>query len=167
MLKSMPFELDGLTTIQKLPKIHCYGFEDLGDDPLLHRWRATWEADGSGIWLQAFPVIRNTPTGAWIAKYAYREATKQPWEDGAPAKGWNCDPNFKRWISNKSGASYAKPTKDDAIKSLAIRLTRWTCRIKAEYDRAMVATETLKELRPELSSYAETAKKNLSVMAKI
>jgi len=161
MLKSVTFELDGLTTIQTLPRIHCYGFEDLGDNPLLHRWRATWEADGSGIWMQAMPVIRNTPTGAWIARHAYREATKQPWEDGAPAKEWNYDPNFKRWVSNKSGASYAKPTKEEAIKSLAIRLTRWTCRIKAEYDRAMIATGTLKALCPEFSSYAETSKKNL------
>lgn len=147
--------------LTKVPTIHCYGYDDLGDDPLSHRWRATWEQDGFGIWLQAYPVIRTTPTGVWIAKHAYRQATKQPWEDGAPANEWVYRAEERRWISNKSGASYAKPTKDDAIKSLAIRLTRWTCRIKAEYDRAMSAAETLASLRPELSLYADTAKKNL------
>lgn len=153
----VPFSLE----LTKVPTIHCYGYDDLGDTPQLHRWRATWEQDGSGIWLQAFPVIRDTPTGVWIAKYAYRQATKQPWEDGAPANEWVYRAEERRWISNKSGASYAKPTKDDAIKSLAIRLTRWTCRIKSEYDRAMSAAETLASLRPELSLYADTAKKNL------
>ena len=145
----VPFSLE----LTKVPTIHCYGYDDLGDDPLSHRWRATWEQDGSGIWLQAFPVIRNTPTGVWIAKYAYRRSGV-----------WDYEEVYKRWISNKSGASYAKPTKDEAIKSLAIRLTRWTCRIKAEYDRAMSAAEALASLRPELASYADTAKKNLTAL---
>lgn len=156
----VPFSLE----LGKVPTIHCCGYEGLEDNPQTHRWRATWEADGSGIWLQAFPVIRQTPTGVWIAKYAYLQATKQPWEDGAPANEWVYRAEECRWISNESGASYAKPTKDDAIKSLAIRLTRWTCRIKAEYDRAMEASISLTKLRPDLASYADTAKKNLTAL---
>ena len=141
--------------------LHC-NHSDLGDEPDKHRWRASWvtawdESLICGIQLDAYPVLRLTPTGAWIDPVAMRQATKQPWEDGAPGMEWITHLGHKRWVGNVSGSAWAKRTKEDAILSIAIRLTRWAQKCANDHARAMAAVETLRVLRPDMPSYADNA----------
>lgn len=144
-----------------------YDVRDLGDDASAHRWRAWWRQGYSdlgvnGIVLHAYPVIRATPVGAWIDTDAVREATKPPWEEGAPALEWTkADWHRTRWVSNTSGAAWAKPTREAAIYSLAVRLDRWATNIAREARRAKQAADAMAELRPDLASLAERAKLSL------
>lgn len=147
--------------------VQDYDAVDLGDDATTHRWRAWWrtgysDSGPNGIILRACPVIRATPTGAWIDTDATREATKQPWEDGAPALEWTkADWHRTRWVSNTSGAAWAKTSREAAIYSLAVRLDRWATNIAREARRAKQAAKVMAELRPDLACLAERAKWSL------
>ena len=161
------FQIDGFS-VQMEPAITKYGFDDLGDNPTLHRWRAFWAFSDvigvtGGIELRAYPVIKCNPASVWINADGYRQATKQPWEDGAPANEWV---SFQPWMRRKlchngAGAAWAKPTQEDAINSLAVRLVRWSNHLRAETDRARSAIDVLEKLRPDLGGYSETANHNL------
>jgi hypothetical protein len=168
----MTFKLAGLS-VEQVPAITKWGFEDLGDDPTKHRWRAWWaggDGDGEthGIELRAYPVIKVNPASVWINEDGYRQATRQPWEDGAPAKEWvPFDPRNarRRLCHNGAGAAWAKPTQDEAILSLAIRLMRWTARLNTEMKRAETAIKVMEALRPDLPSWTECARQNLAGQA--
>ncbi len=140
-----------------------YDARDLGDDAMAHRWRAWWRQGYSdlgvnGIILRAYPVIRATPAGAWIDTDATRKATKQPREEGAPALAWTKGNGHKtRWVSNTSGAAWAKTSREAAIYSLAVRLDRWATNIAREARRAKQAADVMAELRPDLARFAEHA----------
>ena len=140
-----------------------YDARDLGDDATAHRWRAWWRQGYSdlgvnGIVLRAYPVIRATPVGAWIDTDATRQATKQPWEEGAPALEWTKGNWHKtRWVSNTSGAAWAKTTREAAIYSLAVRLDRWATNIAREARRAKQAADVMAELRPDLARFSDRA----------
>lgn len=144
-----------------------YDARDLKDDPSAHRWRAWWrtgcdDLGPNGIELHAYPIIRATPCGAWIDVDASRQATKQPWEEGAPALEWTKAGWHKtRWVSDNSGQSWAKPTQEEAIRSLAVRLERWSANIARDVRRASQAVEVMAELRPDLARYATAAQHNL------
>lgn len=155
-----------------IPSIRVYNVdhgEAATDDPDAHRWRATWSwgwDDGSlpDIALTRYPVVRKTPKGAWIDPYALREATKQPWEEGAPDCAWVTHDDHLRWVSDGGGAAWAKRTQEEAIQSIAIRLTRWSGNVRDEWERASAASKALKILRPDLSRRAEDAARILSAM---
>ena len=150
------------------PSITQYGFDDLGDNPSSHRWRAQWvfcwAGRCKGISLSAHPVLRATPCGVWINADGYRQATKQPWEDGAPGEEWvPFEPWMKkRFVMDGSGQAWAKPTREEALHSLAIRLTRWTANISSAADKAASAASVLQVLRPSDADFAATATKNLA-----
>lgn len=155
-------------SVERVPSITSFYFADLGDNPTTHRWRAQWSFDSrgdcDGIHLAAHPVLKLTPCGAWINVDGYREATKQPWEEGAPAKEWvPFQPSWmkKRFINNGSGQGWAKPTREEALHSLAIRLCRWTGNIRREVERARSAAEALRKLRPQEEHLAKAAINNL------
>jgi hypothetical protein len=161
------FLFDGMTA-EMQPAITKWGFEDLGDEPDKHRWRAWWADDGTGgvcgIELRAYPVIKVNPASVWINEDGCRKATKQPWEDGAPAMEWvpfNPARMKKRICHNGASASWAKPTQDEAIRSLAIRLCRWTARLHTGMKRAESAAAVLEKLRPEWSAFSQTARAHL------
>ena len=148
------FKLDGLS-IENEPAITKWRYEDLGDDPVKHRWRAWWAGgdavnDVSGIELRAYPVVRATPCGVWIDDLA--------WRDG---RGWQMTTTKGKWLSIGGRQSWAKLTQDAAIESLAIRLCRWTNMISDAQKRAGDAATSLKKLRPDLACFSETAIKNL------
>lgn len=156
-------------SLKKEPQISKWGYEDLEDDPATHRWRASWDTgydrDVVGIHLCAYPVLKRTRCGVWLNTNSYREATKQPWEEGAPAADWA--PFDERWMKKKfvhdgSSAAWAKPTQEEAIKSLAIRLSRWANHIVLDVEKARSAARVLQQLRPEWPSYAEHALSQLS-----
>ena len=165
------FNSDGRTA-EGEPAITKWGYEDLEDDPSKHRWRAWWVGGNGvvmGISLIAYPVIKETPCGVWISEHSYRQATKQPWEEGAPAKEWvefdpKCDK--KRFINNGSGQAWAKPTQDKAVRSLAIRMSRWSNHLANEVDRLRSAADVMEKLRPDLPSYVEHARRNLRSMVR-
>jgi hypothetical protein len=162
------FKFGGLS-VEMQPSITKWGFEDLGDDPTKHRWRAWWaSSDGEthGIELRAYPVIKVNPASVWINEDGCRKAAKQPWEEGAPDMQWV--PFDERWMKkhllhNGAGAAWAKPTQEEAIRSLAIRLCRWTARLRTEMKRAESAAAVLEKLRPDLPAYTKRARLNLSV----
>ena len=166
----MDFKFAGLS-VEMQPAVTKWGFEDLDDDPARHRWRAWWalsDVQGvvGGIELRAYPVIKVNPASVWINADGYREATKQPWEDGAPAREWApFDPAWmkKRICHNGASAAWAKPTQEEAIRSLAIRLCRWTAALHRDRERAESAVRALETLRPDLPAYVERARLNLSV----
>ena len=163
----MAFTLDG-HAVEMQPSITKWGFEDLGDEPAKHRWRAWWASGNGvtyGIELRAYPVIKVNPASVWINQDGYREATRQPWEEGAPAMEWvPFDPSWmcKRICHNGARAAWAKPTQEEAIRSLAIRLCRWTGRLHRDVKRAESAIVVLTKLRPEWTAYPQTARQNLS-----
>lgn len=164
----MLFTLHGLN-VEMQPTITKWGFDDLGDDPAKHRWRATWALSGvddvGGIRLNAYPVVKTNPASVWIDELAYRQATKQPWEEGAPAYEWMAyggKPVRTRLLHNGSGQAWAKPTQEEAIRSLAIRLCRWTANLRRDVGYAERAIKALEALRPEWPAYAEHAKQNLA-----
>ena len=163
----MAVKIDAMV-VEMQPSITKYGFEDLGDDPDKHRWRAWWASEGGfvhGIELRAYPVIQKNPASVWINEDGYLEATKQPWEGGAPAREWvPFDEQWmrKRLLYNATNAAWAKPTQEEAIRSLAIRLCRWTARIHRDMKRAESAVAVLEKLRPDLPAFTETARRNLA-----
>ncbi len=126
------------------PAITKHGYADLEDDPTNHRWRAWWSGtiDGrvTGIELRAYPVIKTNPQSVWISEDAQRCAGV--WE--------NHDPNWmrKRLCHDGASAAWAKPTQEEAIHSLAVRLTRWSNRLRSDVQKAVSAAETLKLLKP-------------------
>lgn len=142
-------------------KVRKYPIDDFGDAPDELRWRATWDSawDGEiiGIALTAYPVTKLTPKGAWIAKHAYLQATKQPWEEGAPYNEWTFLDDV-RWVSNDGGAAWAKRTQQEALDSLLIRFSRWTNRIQGDIDYFLSAAEALEKLYPEQKVKAQVAR---------
>lgn len=163
-------ELDAfsqITLTKILPKeVRKYGHDDLGDAPGLHRWRATWENGAEGypdcIVLQAHPVIKLTPMGAWVAQHAYREATKQPWEEGAPGLEWVTFGNKGRFVVNGSGMSWAKLTREEAIASLAYRMETWARRMVHDYRRVIAAVDTMERIRPDFAAKINRARMSLA-----
>lgn len=151
----MSLKLHGLS-LQMTPAITKWPFENLEDDPSIHRWRAFWspcDIDGQtgGIELRAYPVIKATRCGVWVDELAWRDGCK-----------WNTSNIGKRFVHNDSGRAWAKPTQNDAIKSIAIRLTRWSSRIADDVRRAKTAADVLEKLRPDLADFAKTARKNMT-----
>jgi hypothetical protein len=156
---------DGMS-MKMEPAITKWGFEDLQDDPENHRWRAWWALSDDygitgGIELRAYPVIKVNPMSVWIDEWACRD-----WQygEGDPFKDWVSCKSYmvkKRLCHNGSGSAWAKPTQDEAIRSLAIRLCRWTSHIANDIRRAKSAIDALQELRPDLSSYAEKSRQNI------
>lgn len=139
------------------PSIIKSVYEDLGDDPDNHRWRAFWCRsvfhDGIDIELRAYPVIKLNDKSVWIDEYAYRSCGLWFPEKNAPIK--------KRLLHNGSGSAWAKPTQKEAIESLAIRLCRWTSHLANDLSKAQSAAKSLAELEPSLDLYAQQAIKNL------
>lgn len=132
---------------------------DLEDDAGAHRWRAQWstEHDGTvrGIDLTAYPVVKLTPQGAWIDPHAYRQ-----WEAGGQV--WHLT-GSKRWVSNTGGAAWAKPKKDEALHSIAVRLHRWAQRLHSDNVKLRQAAEALKVLRPNDGYYANRALETINI----
>lgn len=118
---------------------------DLGDDPNSHRWRAQWDRhyDGTvtGIWLRAYPVVKLTPQGAHIDPDAWRE-----WQTGGRA--WHLT-GRTRWVSNTGSQAWAKRTQEEALRSIAIRLDRWSRRLYGDMQRIADAAGVLAVLRPD------------------
>jgi hypothetical protein len=159
------FKIDGLS-LELDPSVTKWSYEDLGDAPEAHRWRAWWApGDGNievgGIELRAYPVLKQTPGGVWINSEGYRDSTKQPWEEGAPAMQWvPFDETWmkKRFILNGSASAWAKPTQEEAIHSLAVRLSRWSNHVARDRRRVLAAANVLEKLRPEYQSYVQHAR---------
>jgi hypothetical protein len=159
---------DGMS-IELEPAITKWSFEDLDDNPSTHRWRAWWCSSSSnppvyGIELRAYPVLKSTPCGAWINVDGYREATKQPWEEGAPAIEWvPFDGQWmkKRFVHNGSGSAWAKPTQEEAIRSLAIRLSRWSNHVARDARKVLAAADVMEKLRPKYPIYVQAARVNI------
>jgi hypothetical protein len=127
------------------------------DAPNEFRWRAQWHEyslDDSPmcIALQAYPVDSVTRCGAWVRPDAF-------WSGG----GWEPKRDWERcrWVSNTGGAAWAKPTREEALHSLAVRLTRWTGRVARDVRRVKAATEALRMLRPQDVIFADRAAENL------
>src|SRR5690606_20016976 len=93
--------------------------------------------DTVGIRLQCYPVLKVTPAGAWIDPEAYHHGE------------WVTHENFKRWVSNKGGQAWAKPTQAAALESLTIRYQRWAGRLSSDINFFMAASHTLKTIMPE------------------
>ena len=129
-----------------------YGCENLGDKPHLHRWRAWWDygmnEEVTNIRLSAYPVIKLTPQGAWI--------------DHLPNYYHGRPSGLKRIVFNGCRASWAKETQDDAIRSLAVRLSRWSNHIARDRCKALEAASVLEVLRPDLPSYVQSVRGNLA-----
>lgn len=154
------FKLDGMT-VQTKPSITKWSFEDLGDEPDKHRWRAWWVTDGNGvvtgIELRAYPIIKTNPESVWINVDGYREHTRE-------GKQWKAfEPPWmkKRLLHNGSGSAWAKPTQEEAIHSLAIRLTRWANHVARDVQKARSAADVLEKLRPNMKWSADDARTRL------
>lgn len=163
----MPIDLLGGIAVKPELAIDQYD-SDLDDAPDQHRWRAHWLPIDSSytryphrIRLEAYPVHKLTPCGAWIAKNAYREATKQPWEDGAPGYEWRYDADDVRWVGNRSGMSFAKPTRAAALRSLCYRLMRWGSRTQNDMRHILSAIEGAEALCPDHAWCVNSARSSL------
>lgn len=143
----MEIRIDGMVGGQIA--ITKYGYEHFGDDPVSHRWRAWWSSgtddwrDGLGIELRCYPVVKTTSAGAWIANHAYWNGAN--WQNISAA----------RLVMNGSGSAWAKPTQDAAVRSLAVRLSRWFEIQRTSVHRLKAAAITLQKLRPDLPAYSK------------
>lgn len=130
------------------------------DDPSVTRWRAQWESNMDGmpyaIGLYAYPVLRVTPMGAWIAEI-------NSWR---PGDGWlmaNRIPDApKRWVSNTGRQAWAKPTRDEALLSLIARLNIWSDRARHERRRILAAAATLEAVLPTFAPTIERIRQEQS-----
>lgn len=121
-------------------KITTDRFTDFPENPDLVRWRAWWDWDAygetlHGIELRCYPVIKVTPLGAWIACSSIHHGE------------WVLS-GQKRWVSNDGGQAWAKPTKADALFSIAYRFSRWGTRLSNDINRYMTVAHALTELMP-------------------
>lgn len=140
---------DGVTLKKVLPTaISYYGHDDLGDKPDLHRWRASWENDSDGypecILLQAHPVVKLTPKGAWVAQHAYRDSNSHGYV-------WNTFGTKGRFVLNGSGMSWAKLTQEEAVSAIAYRMECWARRMVHDFQRVVAAVDTLERIRPDFA----------------
>lgn len=127
------------------PKLEVLSSPDLPEDPAKLRWRARWNADRdivSGICLECFPVLKVTTAGAWIDPHAYHHGIFHM-------------SGQKRWVSNDGGAAWAKPTKEEALLSIAIRYVRWASRIASDIAYFRACGHVLGELMPDRKEQAD------------
>lgn len=128
------------------PGITSYPLDYLIDKPDEVRWRAAWnkdwEGEVKGIELRCYPVIKTTPQGAWIDQYAYH--------NGA----WKLS-GQKRWVSNDGGQAWAKPTRSDAVNSIAYRYQRWASRMQRDINYFRACGQVLGVLMPEKKQLAD------------
>lgn len=143
------------TSTKEEPKITIH--DDLGDDPNSHRWRAYWERDYdgtiTGIELVPYPVVKLTPQGAQIDPRAWRE-----WQTAG--RVWHLTGD-KRFVTNTGDQAWAKPTKERALHSVAVRLERWARQIRRNYAAVQQAAEVLGQLRPDDAYLAKEALRRL------
>lgn len=67
----------------------------------------------------------------------------------------------KRFVNDGSGQAWAKPTQEEALQSLAIRLCRWAQNAHWNMKRVQAAADVLEKLRPDWPSYPEAARSHL------
>lgn len=153
-------EVDTLTKVFPTA-IRYYWHDDLGDNPDLHRWRASWENDSDGypdcIVLQAHPVVKLTPKGAWVAQHAYRDKN-------ASGYVWNTYGTKGRFVLNGSRMSWAKLTQEEAIASLSYRMECWARRIVNDYRRVVAAVDTLERIRPDFAIKISKSRMSLATI---
>ena len=129
----MPLNFDQVNLnslrVEELPALMLFPYEDLGDDPASHYWRAEWyypfnDDSPVSIQLVAFGVYKENMKGAWIDPTSWLNIGQYN-DDGSVVRKWNFgDKRNHKFVITGSGSSKFKPTKDEAIKSLAIRLNR-------------------------------------------
>jgi hypothetical protein len=131
--------------------------DDLGDNPATHRWRAGWDKNWDGvvigIELRAYPVVKLTPQGAQIDPEAWREYKTS-------GTGWHLT-GEKRFVTNTGAQAWAKPTQEDALHSIAVRLERWARQVYRDTVKVRQAAAIVQALRPDDGYLAETALKRL------
>lgn len=133
-----------------------YHPNDLKDDPAIYRWRAQWdrgvfEGDPCGIIVQAHPVLRLTSKGAWI--YPYAAVGSVIFANDRQQR------LVRRWVSNDGCSAWAKPTREQAIHSLAVRLERWATHVRNDLDKILESSAAIERLVPELAPYADRARR--------
>lgn len=114
----------------------------LADDPTRWRWRATFEFSGYGkrdayVVLQAYPVVKLTPCGAWIDSYGYVNPDGSN-EALAPS---SVTAAGVRLVMDGSGQAWAKRTRDEALHSAAYRLKRRAEKTARDMELVMAAIE--------------------------
>lgn len=123
----------------RAPELTIDTYRNMENDPETIRWRAGWSSDYSneveGIELRAYPVIRRTPQGAWVDPHAYHHGA------------WQLS-GSKRWVSDTGGAAWAKPTKEDALFSIAYRFSRWSSRLHNDINYYFAVAHALGVLLP-------------------
>lgn len=142
-------DLLGFPTVSGRPSIE-YNESELAavDDPEHIRWRAEWLYGGDdqvpvGIMLYAHPVVRKTPAAAWIDKFAFR-VTCAPQPDGSTRR-WALTGDHKL-VYDGSSAAWAKPTREEALQSLGVRLLRWRSHVARDVERINAALDVAGEL---------------------
>jgi len=116
------------------------------DDPDRIRWRASRRDYGTGlpfgIELTPYPVARKTPCGAWVDPHAYRARAY-----GATQHGWRLsDKALWKFMHDGSGSAWAKPTRAAALRSLGIRLCRWSAAVRRDVERVNAACDVAEAL---------------------
>lgn len=134
----------------------AYNQTTLSDDPEKHRWRAHWEDtydhgnEGGyrvcGILLIAYPVLRKTPKGAWIDRSSLARM--------APGGEVTWDFSGRtRWVSDDGAMAFAKPTREQALHSLAYRLMRWHQKSLRDLRRVHQAAAMCRDLLPQYAEF--------------
>jgi DNA-binding GntR family transcriptional regulator len=72
---------------------------------------------------------------------------RQPWEEGAPAHEWVLsDARYHKLVYDGSGSAWAKPTRAAALRSLGIRLMRWSAAVRRDVERVNDACDVAEAL---------------------
>jgi hypothetical protein len=117
------------------------------DDPDRIRWRATWHRSHDtglpvGIELTPYPVARKTPCGAWVDPHAYYARTYRD----AQHEWKLSDKRLWKFVHDRSGSAWAKPTRAEALRSLGIRLCRWSSAVRRDVERVNAACDVAEAL---------------------
>lgn len=123
-----------------------YNEPDLADtdDPERIRWRAMWDRDystglPSGIRMYAYPVVRKTREAAWINTNPLRPLKR--WDEDKRVYEWNNDYQTLELVYDRSGSAWAKPSRAGALRSLGVRLTRWSVKVERDVKRVNAACD--------------------------
>lgn len=130
-------------------------YSELSDvrDPDALRWRAFWSPGLDGlphsIRLVCYPVVKRTRCGAWIDPFAYRKMKRWTGDEAEYEwSGWTPDrpTDTLKFVYDDASAAWAKETPERALKSLGVRLTRWSRHLERAVNRMNAACDVASAL---------------------
>lgn len=105
-------------------------------------WRLRIDGHKSDLYLGHYPVVRETPTGVWVHKYAAHGEPRPKWISKMALKG---DPTKHKFIPNNSRRKFAHETEEEAYKAFMARKYRQLKILQCQIEDVLGTLYRLKE----------------------